>query len=118
VRERRRVGGSVRSRGQPERPTEARRERTDAAQPDRDADIRDRAVGAAQQRRRAFHPAGQEVLVRRLAERTPKLTAEVRRREVRGAGERRHVERLAVARVDEVLRAEKVPDTVDWRHLT
>jgi hypothetical protein len=37
-------------------------------------------------------------------------------REVDGAGERRHVERLAVAGVDQVLRAEEVADRVDGRH--
>jgi hypothetical protein len=42
--------------------------------------------------------------MRRLAEGAPKLTAEVRGREPRGLREGRDVERLAVARVDQVLR--------------
>jgi hypothetical protein len=46
--------------------------------------------------------------MRRLPERAPKLTAEVRRREASGPRERRDVERLAVARVDQVLRAKQV----------
>ena len=62
-----------------------------------------RAVGVAQQRGGALEAAGEEVLVRRLAERAPELAAEVRGRQVRGAGERRHVERLAIARVDRSL---------------
>ncbi len=36
------------------------------------------AVGVAQQRRGPLEPAGQQVLVRRLAERAPELPAEVR----------------------------------------
>ena len=67
-----------------------------------------RPVGAAQQRRRALEPPGEQVLVRRLAERPAELAAEVGRREVRGPRERGHVERLAVARVDQVLGAQEV----------
>ena len=104
-----RVRGPVGGGGDPERAAEARGERPDAAQPDGEADVRDRAVGVAQQRRRPLQPARQEVLVRRLAEGPAELAAEVRGREVRGAGERRHVELLAVAGVGEVLRAEEVP---------
>jgi hypothetical protein len=54
--------------------------------------------------------------MRRLAEGSPELVAEVRGREVRGARECRHVEPLAVAGVDEILCAEKVPDRVDGHH--
>ena len=46
--------------------------------------------------------------MRRLAELASELAAEVRRRELRGARERLYVERITVARVDEVLRAEQV----------
>src|SRR5712692_7267616 len=98
------MGGPVGRRGESERPAEGRGERADAAQADSEADVRDRAVGVAEQRRRALHPAGQEVLVRRLAEGPAELAAEVRGREVRGTGERGNVERLAVAGVDQVLR--------------
>jgi hypothetical protein len=51
--------------------------------------------------------------VRRLAEGPPKLAAEVRRREARSAGDGRDVERLAVARVDQVLRPEQVAGRMD-----
>jgi hypothetical protein len=54
--------------------------------------------------------------VRRLAEGPAELPAEVRGREVRGTGECGHVERLAVAGIDEVLRAEEVPCRMDGRH--
>ena len=48
--------------------------------------------------------------------RAPELPAEMRGRELGGAGERRHVQGLAIARVDEVLRAEQVPGWVRVRH--
>ncbi|HEY8629134.1 MAG TPA: hypothetical protein VIL73_01150 [Gaiellaceae bacterium] len=67
------------------------------------------AIGVAQQRSCALEPAGEEVLVRRLAEGAPELAAEVRRREPRSACEGRHVERVPVAGVDQVLGAEEVP---------
>ena len=66
-------------------------------------------VGVPQHRGRALEPPRQEVLVRRLAEDAPELTAEVRRGEVRNAGERGDVERLAEAGIDEVLGAQEVP---------
>jgi RimJ/RimL family protein N-acetyltransferase len=56
--------------------------------------------------------------MRRLAERSTKLAAEVRGGEVRGPGERVHVERLAVAGVDQILRAQEMPHRVDERHPT
>jgi class 3 adenylate cyclase len=56
--------------------------------------------------------------VRRLAERAPKLTAEVGGGEVGGACERRYVERLAVAGIHEVLRADEMPDRMHGRHRT
>ena len=54
-----------------------------------EADLGHRAIGVAQQRGGALHPARQEVLVRRLAERPAELAAEVRRRQAGGARERR-----------------------------
>jgi hypothetical protein len=98
------VGG----RREAECPAEARGERAEAPEPDGGADLGDRAVGVAEQRRRSFEPAGQQVLVRGLAEGAPELTAEVRGGEARRACQRRDVERLAVARVDQVLRAKQV----------
>src|SRR5439155_4726972 len=105
---RRRMGGSVRRGGEAERASEARRERTDAPQPHREADVRHRPVGVAQQHGCPLEPAGQEVLVRRLAESLAELAAEVRRREVRGLSERGNVERIAIPGVGEVLRSEQV----------
>ena len=61
------------------------------------------------QRGGALESAREQVLVRRLAERLAELPAEVRGGEVRGARERGHVERLAVAGVDQILRAEEMP---------
>jgi hypothetical protein len=51
--------------------------------------------------------------MRRLAEGAAKLAAEVRRREARRPGERPHVERLAIARVNEVFRAQEVTSRMD-----
>ena len=51
--------------------------------------------------------------MRRLAEGAAKLPAEVRHGEVRCAGESGDVERLAVSRVGEILRAEQVPGRGD-----
>ncbi len=87
VRGGRRIGRAVGGRRHPEHPPEARRERADALQPDREADVGDRAVGRPQQRGRALEPARQQVLVRRLTERAPELTAEVRRRQAGRARE-------------------------------
>ena len=56
--------------------------------------------------------------MRRLAERPAELAAEVRPREVGGPRERLDVERLAVAGVDEVLRAQEVADRMDGRDPT
>ena len=52
----------------------------------------------------------------RLAERAAELAAEVRRGEVRRLGQCRDVERLPVARIDEILRAEQMPFGRDGRH--
>jgi peptidyl-prolyl cis-trans isomerase B (cyclophilin B) len=54
--------------------------------------------------------------VRRLPEGAPKLTAEVRSREPRGAGEIVNQQRLEVARVGEVLRSQEVAGRRDERH--
>jgi hypothetical protein len=56
--------------------------------------------------------------VRGLAKGSAELATEVRWREMRGAGERGNVERLAIAGVDEVLRAEEVPDRMHGGHGT
>jgi hypothetical protein len=111
-----RMGRPVGGRREPEGPAEGRGERPYAAQPDREADVGHGAVGVAQQGSGALHPAGEQVLVRGLAEGPAELAAEVRRGESRRAGERRHVEWLAVAGVDEVLRAQQVPGRMGRRH--
>ena len=104
----RRERGAVGGRRDPERAREAGRERADALQADREADVGDRAVGGAQQRGGALEPPGQQVRVRRLAERAPELAAEVRAREARRAREVVDVERLEVAGVGEVLGAQQM----------
>jgi hypothetical protein len=53
--------------------------------------------------------------VRRLAEGPAKLAAEVRRREARRPRERAYVERLAIARVDEILRTQQMAGGMDRR---
>ena len=68
------------------------------------------------QRRGPLEPAREQVLVRRLAERAPELAAEVGDREVRRPRERLDVEALAVAGVDQVLRAQQVPGGRDGCH--
>src|SRR4051812_44225597 len=100
---------TVRRGGDAERLGEARRERADAAQADLEANVGDAVVGVAQQRGRALEAAREEVAMRRLAERAPELAAEVRGRQVRSAGKCRHLELLAVPRVDQVLRTQQVP---------
>ena len=69
--------------------------------------VTERSV-VAQQRRGSLETAGQQVRVRRLAERTPELATEVRTREPRGSGEIVDRQRLEVAGVREVLRAEQM----------
>src|SRR5439155_6158537 len=108
--------GPVLRRRETERPPEARRERSDAAQPDREADLRDRPVGVSQQLRGALEPPGEEILVRRRAERLLEPAAEMRRRDVRRARERRNVERLAETGVDEVFRTQKVARRMNGCH--
>jgi hypothetical protein len=111
------IGGPVGSGRHAKRPAEGCCERPDASQPDRETDVGDATVGAAQQRGGALHPAGQEVLVRRLPERPAELSAEMSRREARGACQCGNVERFAIAGVDEVLRAEKVAGWMGGHHL-
>ena len=84
--------------------------------PTDEADLGDRAVGRPQQRRGALEPAGQQVGVRRLAERAPELAAEVRAREAGGAGHVVDAERLEVAGVGEVLGAQQVAGGRDECH--
>ena len=107
--QRRRMRGAVRGGRNAVGPPEARRERADAPEPDREADVGDRAIRVTQQRGGSLEPPRQQVLVRCVAERPPELAAEVRRRELRRPRERRHVERVAVTRVDQVLCPQQMP---------
>jgi hypothetical protein len=87
---------------------EGRGERADAPEADVQTDLGDRPIGVPEQRCGALHPAHQQVAVRRLAEGAAELAAEVCGREPRGARERWHVERIAVAGVHEVLGPEEM----------
>jgi hypothetical protein len=97
--------GAVGRGRKPECPAEARGERPDAPQADVQTDVGYPAIGAPEQGGRPLHPAGQEVLVRRLAEYPAELAAEVGAGKVRRVREPLHVELLAVAGVDQVFRA-------------
>jgi len=68
-----------------------------------------RAIGVAQQGRRALEPAGQQVAVWGLAEGAAELAAEVGAGEPRGRGHLLDPERLRVAGVGEVLGTQQVP---------
>ena len=83
----RREGRTVAGRRHAVGAREARGERADALQADRETDLGDGAVGVAQQRGGALEAAREQVGVRRLAERATKLAAEVSPREAGGAGE-------------------------------
>src|SRR5262249_39008027 len=69
---------------------------------DRETDLGDAEVAAAQQRHRALNPPRHQVAVRRFAVGEPELAAEVPGRHVRAAGERLDVQRLRVLPVDPV----------------
>ena len=86
-------------------------------QPDREADLRDRVVGHPQQRGGALEPAGQQIRVRRLAERAPELAAEVGPRQAGRAREVVDIEGLEVARVGQVLGAQQMAFGRDEGHL-
>jgi hypothetical protein len=70
---RRSIGG----RRHPEGAAEARRERPDAAQADRQANVCHASVRVAEESRRALESAREEILVRRLAEHSAEFSAEV-----------------------------------------
>jgi hypothetical protein len=114
--DRRRMRGAVGGRRRSVQPAEARREGADAPEADQEGDVGDGAVGVAQESGRALQPAREQVPVGRLAERAAELTAEVGGRQMGDAGEGGHVERLAVAGVDQVLRPEQVPQQMDVAH--
>src|SRR6202040_2152995 len=82
-------------------------EGTEAGETDVEADIGDAAVALAQQEHRALDPAPLEVAVRRLAEGRAEGPDEVRLGDAGDPGERGDVERLGVAAVHRVARAEQ-----------
>ena len=112
----RRAGGAVGQRRDAVDAGEAGGERTNALPPDRHADVGHAVVGGAQQSRRPFQPAGEEVLVRGLAVGAPELAAELRWRQARLRGEVGHGEGVGVPRVGEILRPEQVPGGGNGRH--
>src|SRR5438067_1148085 len=66
-----RVRLAIRGRRKTEEAREARRERAQALEPDREADLGDGPVGLTEQCRRALEPPAEQVCVRRLAEHPP-----------------------------------------------
>ena len=75
-------------------PSKGVAERAEAAETDIEANLRHRTIGFAQQLHRPLHPSALKVPMRGLAERGPELAAEVSRRDVSDACERRYIERL------------------------
>src|SRR5882757_2566023 len=93
---------AIRRRRDPVRAHKARGERADAAQPDCEADRDNGAVGRAKQGSGTLQPSCQQVRMRRLAEGTPELTAEVRARKTRRPRQIGDAERLRVAGIDQI----------------
>src|SRR4029077_16361818 len=81
-------------------------ERAEAGEADVEADVGDAAVALAQEEHRAFDPAALEVAMRGLAERRAEGPDEVRLGDVGDPGQRGDVERLGIAAVHRVARAE------------
>src|SRR5436190_13574305 len=89
----------------PERPAE----RAEAREADVEGHVGHAPIGLAQQEHRALDAAALEVAVRRLAEGRAEGADEMRLRHVRELRERRDVERLRVAAIHGVARAEHAP---------
>jgi hypothetical protein len=104
----RRERGAIPRRRHAVRAREAARERADAAKSDRKADRSHGTIGRPQQRCSPLEAARQQIRVRRLAEGTLELAAEVRTGEAGRPCEVVDAERLGVASVDEVSRAEEM----------
>jgi hypothetical protein len=96
--------------------TETRRKGANASEADREADVRDAPVGRAKQGRGTLQAAGEQVRMRRFAERSPELAAEMSARESRCAGQVVNPQRLDVARVGDIFRSEQVPGRWDEDH--
>src|SRR5512133_262558 len=93
----------------PEHARKAGGERANALEADGEADVGHGAVACPQEGRGSLQPTSQEVRVRRLAECAPELTAEMGAGQPGGAGKVVDVQRLEVASVGEILRAQEVP---------
>lgn len=113
---RRGKGGAIGGWRLPEGAAEAGRERADALQPDREADLGDRVVGGAQQAGGALEAPRQKVGVRRLAEGTPKLAAEMSAGEAGGASHVIDAKWFEVASVGKVPGAQEMPGRWDMSH--
>src|SRR5581483_10927890 len=106
------VGAAVGGRRRADELREARAERAERRAADREADLGDRQVAAAQQKLRPLDPAGHQVGVGRLAVGLLEPPREVGGRHERPAGERRHVERPRVLTVDQVARTAQVREVL------
>lgn len=95
---------------------EARRERPDAPQTDRKADVADGVICAAQKRRGPLKSAGKQICVWGLAENATELAAEVSTGQAGDPRQIGYAQRLEVARVDEVPRAQQMTGRWIERH--
>ena len=98
-------------------PPEACRERADAREADRHADLGDRAIGGPAQGCRPLEPARQQVDVGRLAKGPAELGAEVRPGQARLAGHVADVEGFIELRVGKVSRTEQVASRRNRGHV-
>jgi hypothetical protein len=113
---RRRKPSTVGGRRAAERPRKARRERPDALQADREADVSNRSISVAQQRRRPLQSPRQQVGMGRLAECPTKLATEMGPRQPRRPSKLIDPKRLKVPRISEVFGAQQMPCGGDIRH--
>ena len=90
------------------RTTEARGERAETSQSDKQADLSNGAVGRTKERGCPLQPTGEQVLVGRLTKDSAELATEVSRREMNGSSKRGDVQLVGVAHVDQILRPQKV----------
>ena len=89
-------------------PREAAGERSEALEPNREADLGHRVICHPQQRGRPLQPPGEEVGMGRLAEGAAKLAAEMRPGKAGRLGQIVHAEHFEVAGVGEILGSQKV----------
>ena len=113
----RRVLSAVRSRRHAVGSRKAGGKRANASEADGEADVRDGAVGGAEKRRGTLQAPGEQVRVRRFAEGSPKLAAEVGARKSGGAGQILNSQGLDVVGVSDVFRTEQVAGRRGVDHL-